>query len=208
MHQIFLFPSDELGLRLYFSKITLPSASWSENPGIEDKVLLRHRLGTFFTYNVCEVPAALLALDSWVTAVLALTSNCRTGLWWESSRVLVPSECLVQDRQVRGPPGLKHQLGWVFQTGFDPSCRVMQDLETSSPFWAYAKVPLLPFLPSCLFVLCPFPCWVAWGCIDRFDAPARCPSLLLPLWSEKCCWPIWKGKVSEPFHPSPSLVLC
>lgn len=146
-------------------------------------VLFRHSLGTFSIYNLCEVPPALLALDSWVTAVSALTSNCRTGLWWGSSRVPVPSGCLVQDRQVRDPPGLKHQLGWGCQPGSDPSCMVMQALDTSSPLRAYAKVPLLPFFPSCFFTLCPFPCWDAWGCIERFDATAGCPSLLLPPWS-------------------------
>lgn len=124
------------------------------------------------------MPPALLALDSWVTAVSTLTSNCGTGLWWGSSRVLVPSGCLVQDRQVRDPAGLKHQLGWGCQPGFEPSCMVMQALDRSCPLWAYAKMPLLPFFPSCLSTLCPFPCWDAWGCIESLmqlpDAPACC----------------------------------
>lgn len=124
------------------------------------------------------MPPALLALDSWVTAVSALTSNCRTGLWWESSRVLVPSGCLVQDRQVRDPPGLKQQLGWGCQPGFDPSCVVMQGLDTSSPLWAYAKVPLLPFFllafSSCALCLAELH-EVALGALMQLpDGPACC----------------------------------
>lgn len=46
-----------------------------------EKVAFRLSLDASSTYNGCEVPPALLALDTWVTAVSTLTNDSRTVLW-------------------------------------------------------------------------------------------------------------------------------
>lgn len=45
-----------------------------------EKVVFLLSLDALSTYNRCEAPPALLVLDTWVTAVLALTRDSRTVL--------------------------------------------------------------------------------------------------------------------------------
>lgn len=206
-----MFSSVELGGRLTFPKITLPSTSWSENPGTVEEVVSRLSLGTSSTYDRCEVPPALLASDTWVTAVSTLTSSSRTGLPWESFGVLVLSGCLMQDGQLRDPPRAKASAqvrlpAWIWSQLHGDARPQTQDLLSEL---MQKCLYCLFFLISCLFFLRPFSCWDTRGCAERPDAPARgsaamdvfplqcqcepldrhwagkgCPSLLLPLWSE------------------------
>lgn len=87
-----------------FPQITFPSTSWSENPGTVEKVVFRLSLDASSTYNRCEVPPALLALDTWGMAVLTLDKwqQDRPVAWklWGASAGWVFNS----GRAAQGPP--------------------------------------------------------------------------------------------------------